>query len=762
MIDIHLSSLNRSAGQIKPDLPGLFAATPPRHSARGRDRDTLIILLSPKGTDEALSANRITDLLNAASSKFYKSAGSITSALSEVGEFLNSHILDINKNLNPQQVPCTASLNILVIRGELFFSAYTGTASSLLVRTDLVETLGEESSIKAGLGVSRAVQLRFAQATVQPGDLILFASVIPEGWREDFLRGTSQLSFEDLYKQLVHEGGADAVAGIIRILSGKGELIRHRMSVAPLQPATQPAPPPQQTSTYSSPQTSPPAAAYTSNSISGDGGIPVADTKSSENESKPGWKKAGILAGIKATWSQITSRRPAWIKTAGVKAATAWVDGEPQRQKASSGFRLFLARMLPGITENAPVIPQSTMLFAAIAIPIVVVAVGITIYLRSGRGEQQVVNLEVAQYYVGLASKEKTRELQEEYWTQANEWLEKAESYGATDESRQLHQQIAAALDSLLGVSRLSMIPALSSSIPRTSKIKRVVSRDQDVYLLDGPSGRVSRVTRKNSETYQIDFDFTCGPGGYIGKLVDIATLPPNNIQVQPGISGGASIIAVDEFGNAVYCAPKAHPTSKPLPRPKVNWNHIQAITLNEGVLFVLDSGTGRVWRYRSGEKDRPFEYSQSPSQFFDLAVQNSSGDYIDLAVSTDDLFLLMNNNQMVHCIYSRVDFKESTCKNPAAYEDMRSGSPQALPLNGLDFSQLAFTELPDSALHILDRNSPALYKFGVQLNLYRILNIEPAPGYDLPRSEPSAFTVSAEQVVFLVFDDELFYARVP
>ncbi len=465
---------------------------------------------------------------------------------------------------------------------------------------------------------------------------------------------------------------------------------------------------------------------------------------------------------MKTSWENFSQNRPTWMKKAGIKAANAWVEGEPQRQKAASGLRLFLARMLPGITEKSPAIPQSTMLFAAIAIPIVVVAVGITIYLRSGRGEQHVINMEVAQYYAGLASKEKTRELQTEYWTQADEWLKKAESYGTTEDSSALRAQVAAAMDSLKGVSRLAMIPALSSSIPKTSRISRVVTRDQDVYLLDAPTGQVSRVTRKNSETYQVDFAFTCGPGGFIGKLVDIAALPPNNIQVQPGVSGGASIIGVDEFGNAVYCAPKANPTSKPLPRPKVNWNRIKAITLNDGVLYVLDSGSGRVWRYRSGEKDRSFEYSQSPSQFFDLAAQNNGGDYVDLAVSTDDLFLLLKNNMMVHCVYSRVDWKESTCTNPAVYEDMRTGSPQALPLNGLGFSQLAFTELPDSALHILDKNSPALYKFGVQLNLYRVLQIAAAQGYDLPRSKPTAFTVSPEQVVFLVYGDELYYARMP
>jgi hypothetical protein len=143
MIDIHLSSLNRSAGQILPDLPGLFAATPPKRTARGRDRDALMIHLSPIGTDEALSANRIADLLNAAAERFYKSAGSITSALTEAADFLNTYFIDINKNLYPSKAPCTAGLNILVIRGDLFFNACAGQSACLIVRPGEWRNSGE-------------------------------------------------------------------------------------------------------------------------------------------------------------------------------------------------------------------------------------------------------------------------------------------------------------------------------------------------------------------------------------------------------------------------------------------------------------------------------------------------------------------------------------------------------------------------------------------------------------------------------------------
>ncbi len=200
MIDIHLSSLNRSAGQILPDLPGLFAATPPKRTARGRDRDALVIHISPIGTDEALSTNRIADLLNAAAERFYKSAGSITSALTEAADFLNTYFIDINKNLYPSKAPCTAGLNILVIRGDLFFNACAGQSACLIVRPGGVEKFGGDTAAQTGLGVGRSVQLRFAQSTLLPGDILLFSPTIPAGWTESVLPQTSGLGFEEMYK----------------------------------------------------------------------------------------------------------------------------------------------------------------------------------------------------------------------------------------------------------------------------------------------------------------------------------------------------------------------------------------------------------------------------------------------------------------------------------------------------------------------------------------------------------------------------------
>jgi hypothetical protein len=47
--DLNLLPLHRLAGQDQPELPGLYAVTPPRHPARGRDADHLVLYLTVTG-----------------------------------------------------------------------------------------------------------------------------------------------------------------------------------------------------------------------------------------------------------------------------------------------------------------------------------------------------------------------------------------------------------------------------------------------------------------------------------------------------------------------------------------------------------------------------------------------------------------------------------------------------------------------------------------------------------------------------------------
>lgn len=768
IFDIHITPINRQFGQVKPELPGVFAVTPPKRCSRGRDRDSLLMLLSPSA-NSGLSTPHLLEILSQAASKFYETPGTITSALSEAANFLNDFLLNLNLNNTREGFQVNAVLTLSVFRGDLLFIAQVGSAQALVLDEVQFHHYGEDASKESPLGISRNINIRFHQTSLGSKPLVLLTPKAPEGWNRSALMQIPKLPLPDQNNTLYHLAGAEIQALVISLTEGKGQILRHRLNGLPQNATGLPASPssPMPGVTLDTVQVQPilvdPAVKIPSDQsklIPNDSSVTELDQIKSYPEKSPKTRFS-----FAALWEKVGPRPvklPGWLTTFWKKIMGFWTRSADQRQRIIASIKTWLIRMLPGASDESPKLPRSTLYFIAIAIPIVVVTIAITIYLRSGRGEQHIINLQVSQYYAGIAAGEKSRELQHDYWTQADEWLTKAESYGDTPESKDLRKQIQAALDSLEGVSRLTLVPALPSALPRTTSIKRVAARDQDVYLLDEKSGNVVRLTRNKTNNYEIDFTFICGPGGYIGKIVDIAALPPNNIQVQPGVKGEAKVIGVDEFGNTVYCAPGANPTSKPLARPKVNWDRIQAINLNQGILYVLDSGTNRVWRYRSGEDDRDYEYSQAPGEFFDASQLTTPSRYIDLAVNVDNLFLLHEDSQMTHCTYSRVDWKESECENPAIYQDMRSGSPITFATNGLKYGQLSFAELPDSALYILEENQPAVYKYGMQLNLYRIINIQMAEGYAYPKGDVTAFTVSMDQIVFIAFGKELFYARIP
>lgn len=726
------------------------------------------MLLSPS-VNSGLSTPHLLEILSQAASKFYATPGTISSALSEAVNFLNDFLLNLNLKNTREGFQINAVLTMCVFRGDLLFIAQVGSAQALVFDEAQFHQYGEDASRESPLGISRNTNIRFHQTNLGFQPLVILTPKAPEGWNHSALKEIPKLPLPDQNNTLYHLAGAEIQALVISLAEGKGQILRHRLNGLP-QNSTGSTSSPSSSESGNASNTAPVQPAtidsevkvlvsqFTLNADSSSVTKPDQVESSSEIRTKAKFS-------LKALWEKIRPhpvKLPGWLTTLRDKIISLWTTSTDQRRRIFETIKTWLIRMLPGASDESPKLPRSALYFIAIAIPIVVVAISITIYLRSGRGEQHVINLQVAQYYAGVAAGEKSRELQHDYWTQADEWLVKAESYGDTPESKDLRKQIQAALDSLEGVSRLTLVPALPSALPRTTSIKRIAARDQDVYLLDEKSGNVVRLTRNKSNNYEIDFTFICGPGGYIGKIVDIAALPPNNIQVQPGVKGEAKVIGVDEFGNTVYCAPGANPTSKPLARPKVNWDRIQAINLNQGILYVLDSGTNRVWRYRSGEDDRDYEFSQAPGEFFDASQLTTPSRYVDLAINVDNLFLLHEDSQMTHCTYSRVDWKESECENPAIYQDMRSGSPITFATNGLRYGQLSFAELPDSALYILEENQPAVYKYGMQLNLYRIINIQMAEGYAFPKGDVTAFTVSMDQIVFIAFEKELFYARIP
>ena len=93
--DLLILPLSRSAGQEQPIVPGLHVAEPPRRPARGRDRDQFMLYLSLSG-NAPLPSQQIEQLLQGSAKRYYRTSGTVTTALRTVAESINQYLLDRN------------------------------------------------------------------------------------------------------------------------------------------------------------------------------------------------------------------------------------------------------------------------------------------------------------------------------------------------------------------------------------------------------------------------------------------------------------------------------------------------------------------------------------------------------------------------------------------------------------------------------------------------------------------------------------------
>jgi hypothetical protein len=219
------------------------------------------------------------------------------------------------------------------------------------------------------------------------------------------------------------------------------------------------------------------------------------------------------------------------------KLATWWLAGKSFKKNVNTGAQKVTSRVAPGLKIKTPTLSTSTMLFIAIAIPLVIVTIGATVYIQRGRSVRHQYYLEQAQELVAYAQSEPDKAMRLIYWQQALGFILQAEDNGSTTDSQNLLNTIQTNLDAMLGISRATLEPALFESLPSTVDITKIVSAYDGVYAMDSSGGRILHFTRKDQYTFQVDYNFTCGPVGgnlSIGPLIDVIVLPINDITLEP------------------------------------------------------------------------------------------------------------------------------------------------------------------------------------------------------------------------------------
>jgi hypothetical protein len=795
----------------QPDLPGVLVYPPPKKGSRGRDGDLMILFLSLSGKTP-YSPDELNTLLQRAAQAYYQSSGSLTAGMKAAAEVCNSQLLERNlKNAREEGGQALGRLHLGVLRGNTLFMAVAGPARAFLLGAKEVQSF-YDSQAGRGLGSGAAVGLRYFQTQIEPGDAFVFSPEPPASWTPAALAGCPALTLEHLRRRLLNNIGPDLQAVVIKFQTGGGEIhaLRHRSaglavastpSTPPIPSIPAPTPRPSGTQVPSNPAgaSSRSSAVQTPSTPTGvpsrSSGAEIPSTpprpprpqpspasqpaEMAQTSSRPTTRPSEALSSGAAP-RNVPENRPtpvereisqaAALEAARLarqrrierkkKAATLWIGWKNFSARAGQSWHKLLNRLAPGrVSAAGSVQPTGTvspavLAFIAIAVPLVVVAVALTVYLQIGRGERRTTIYADAAQLAQQALLEKDPNLQRDAWNKVLSTLDKVDEYGSTEESRALRKQAQLKVDAGDAIVRMEFKTISRVGLANAVKITKMVSNNDDLYILDASNGSVMRFF-VTAQGYELDNQFNCRPGPtealIIGAIVDMAPMPPVN-------KYNATIAALDYGGNLLYCIPGKTAVARPLAPPNVGWGKITGIRLMQDSLYVLDILGNAIWKYSGNDlifQDRPSLYSEK--------FNTSLADAIDFTLYEDFVYFLKKDGRMIQCQISRVGDIPTRCTDPAQFNDNRPGrDPKPNLMPGTRFTQLQSINAPDPSLYILDASQSAIYRFSVVLNFQEQMRPSGTNTTPLPRREPSAFTINPRRMIFLAYGNQVFMAQMP
>lgn len=803
-IDLNLLSLARQGGVEKTDLLDLYAVTPPRRTARGRETDSLVIYLSMIG-NSPLGAQEQSQLLEQAAQQFYKTPGSLTSALRTIADIINLPLLERNLRSTGAGRQGIGQLILVALRGESLFIAQSGVVHAFLVKPNETHHLADLQSSGRGLGLSRTPAIRYVQVKMDPGDYLVLATISSPGWTSYSIKHPQGQGIEALRRLLLEHGGqecncvvvqAQAGSGLLRLLRlkaetpGMGRQPMEGVSPVPPMPAAGTEGFPSEDKRLGLPSTAsqpiemapepvsdrrlgiPPAGQPDISTSQPEGMRPADSHPEPAQQSPPSSSQSPVSMGAETpeyrslgeeaiTRSAMGPTGPAESQPSLQPSGRASTLGSFRQTLSGVGSAVVratrssiatvsgaLLRLLKNLLPDADVfrLPPSMMVFIAIAIPLILATIGGLVFLQRGRAQQHEVYYKQAEEDAAYAASLTDPLEQRAAWKSVLGDLDKADNYVLSSKSQELRAKTVASLDELDAIKRLDYKQAIVGGLDSAVNVTRMIATATDLYMLNGAQGSVLRAIM-TGRGYEIDPNFQCGPtyGPIdVGPLVDIAELPPGSFE-------NASLLGMDASGNLIYCVVGSQPYSASLAPPNTGLGEPTAMTLDGSDLFVLDPKVNAVWIYRN------MDVREQPRLFFGDYVPPME-DVIDLAVYNNDLYLLHSAGQITRCTFSSLAESPTRCDDPYPYSDNRPGRVHGPLIADTVFSQIYFLSFPERSLYLLDAQHQASYYFSVLLNL----QCQYQPISPLAEGTASAFAVSPNRTAFLAIGSNVYYAAMP
>lgn len=748
--DLLILPMVRSGGKELPSISGLHLAKRPRKVARFRKRDQLALHLYLDG-NAPLPPEQVEQLLANLASSYFKTAGTVTKALRSSAESLNQYLLDRNIKNSSTGRQAVGHLTQVVLREKRLSIAQSGLSSAYLVTSTNIEHIQDLQLAGNGLGLSRTTALRYTQLDLQENDAVIISFQAPSNWTPAILSQLQGQGPESLRRKLLSNASPELDAFLLHAQSGSGEFRLLRPAKKP-RPAPIPVTPiPETTDGIVEPL--PPVTPEFGEDALADQTerLPPAQSELQSDTADELGTPSPIPAAVAAAASAEAQPTPQPSPQAPTEVPKT---GSSFSGRKATGFLLKIyagiVAFFRGILPDAGIftLPPSTMAFTAIAVPLVIVAVAAVVYFQRGREAQFNIHITSALQAAQLAETKTEPNEQRLAWETTLAHLDNAEIFLTTEESEVLRQKAQGIVDELNAIDRLDFRPAIVDQLDESAQIIRIVTREDDLYMLNAVDGVVERAILTN-EGYTLDTTFQCGPGPYggyiVGALVDIEPMPFGN-ELQ------AAILGIDANGNLLYCIPGATPLATPMEPPDINWGTPQGFTIDGNDLYILDPQINAVWIYRG------MDVTQAPRLFFDQQIPPMQ-DAIDIAVNQNDLYLLHEDGHLTTCVYSALATSPTRCKIPEIFTDPRPGRPSGPIIEDAFFSEIQFSPPPEPTIYLLDPTSNAIYRFSVRLTLDRQFRSQE----NIPAGTTSAFTVNRNNhTIFLAIGNQVYYAPLP
>jgi hypothetical protein len=774
MFDLNLISLYRINGQEWPLLPGLLALNPPRKTARGREQDRLLVYLTLAG-NVMYSSSEYAEITAQVAERFYNTSGSLTFALKTAVESLNAYLVERNIKTKDQGQYNLGALVLAALRGNSFYIVQSGPTHAYWLARGETRHFHDAALAGKGLGLSQKAHMYFAQAALNSGDRVLFCAALPPNWDKSLAEERNPTSLEFMRRRLLAITDTNVSAVLFQAVDGSGAMnILRPSKEGPLEAgqAAEARPAGQPVSTNPSPPAVPPVkqASVESSAASSQPAVvskqPPAPNRQplTENFRSPARTSP---SSTKSATGQAYSPEPKVLITPeqreklkkGMQGGARFLaqsiqNGRALSKKALGAIEKLIPRLMPGEQDTTPAsLPGSWLAIVALAMPLMVVTMAVVVYLNFGIPEQYNIAYQNARNEVSQTQNEQNPTKLRTHWNAVLDFLNEAEQYNVTEDSKSLRVQAQNALDTLDRVVRVNYRLAFDTPLNRSVRVTHMAASDVDIYVLDNTSGSVIRGSL-NGRSYDLDPTYECKPGSYnglnVGPLIDMVALPRSN-------PSGASVVGIDAAGNLLYCATGEDPKASALKMPDVGWNQITAIAYDSNNLYVLDAPARAVWVF-FGTAD--IQFPEKPFFFFESQVPTKLEEATGMAVNGDDLYLLYKDNHLTTCTLSRIDASPTRCTDPAVFIDTRPGHESGITLPDGVFSQITFTSAPDPAVALLEPYTQSIFRFsGRALELQN--QIQPLAGKDNPLpagAEITAMAFSPNKVLFIFIGGQVYF----